>query len=159
VVSDGRLVGVAWEEAPENLLRSLVDRFPGYRPVDPREEDAGRFLLAYAEGEPISPGHVFMLQIAWERLRPFDRDVLRETARIPFGSTATYGEIARRVGRPGAARAAGGALSRNPWPVVVPCHRIVGGGGRLIGFGKGIGAKETLLTFEKTKGQAGPGAQ
>jgi methylated-DNA-[protein]-cysteine S-methyltransferase len=159
VVSDGRLVAVAWEDAPENLLRSLVERFPGHCPIDPREEDAGRFLLAYAKGGPISPGSVLMLSIAWERVRPFDRDVLRETARIPFGSTATYGEIARRAGRPGAARAAGGALSRNPWPVVVPCHRIVGGDGRLVGFGKGIGAKETLLAFEKGKRRAEPGAQ
>jgi methylated-DNA-[protein]-cysteine S-methyltransferase len=159
VVSDGLLVIVAWEETPEDLFRFLAERFPGHHPVDPREEDAGRFLLAYAEGEAFSPRNLLMLPIAWDRVRPFARDVLRETARIPFGATATYGDIAHRAGRPGAARAAGGALSHNPWPVVVPCHRVVGGNGRLVGFGKGIGAKEALLDYERKKRRAEPGAQ
>jgi len=81
----------------------------------------------------------------------FERAVYRAAAEIPYASTASYGEIARRIGRPGAARAVGMAMSRNPVPVVVPCHRVVKTNGGLGGFSArgGVATKERLLAFER----------
>jgi len=73
----------------------------------------------------------------------------RALAEIPFGSTATYGEQARRLGRPGAARAIGTAIGRNPVPMVLPCHRVVAGDGSLAGFAGGLDAKRWLLQHER----------
>ncbi|MBQ1074074.1 methylated-DNA--[protein]-cysteine S-methyltransferase [Micromonospora sp. C31] len=78
----------------------------------------------------------------------FERGVWREMTRIPYGETLTYGEVARRLGDPGAARAVGVACNRNPIPVLVPCHRIVGAGGKLVGFGGGLDRKVKLLELE-----------
>jgi len=68
--------------------------------------------------------------------------------RIPFGATATYGEIARTIGRPAAVRAVGAANGANPIPIIVPCHRVIGSNGSLTGFGGGIDVKRWLLDFE-----------
>jgi len=68
---------------------------------------------------------------------------------IPYGRTATYGELARRLGGPGLARAVGSANARNPISVVVPCHRVVGGDGRLVGYAGGLDRKRWLLDLEK----------
>ncbi|MFB6240624.1 MAG: methylated-DNA--[protein]-cysteine S-methyltransferase, partial [Gemmatimonadota bacterium] len=78
------------------------------------------------------------------RVSAFDRRVLRAASDLDFGEVAAYGELARRVGRPRAARAVGGALGRNPVPVVVPCHRIVRSDGGLGGYGSGVEYKERL---------------
>ncbi len=160
-VSAGRLLAVAWEEGLEPLGRVVEARYPGAATVDARDNAAGRYLLAYAAGEPVGSIEDDGMGVAWERVAPFDRDILRETAAIPYGRTAGYGEVAARAGRPGAARAAGAALSRNPWPIVVPCHRVVGARGGLVGFGKGLAAKEALLRFERAAaaGRAGGRAQ
>jgi len=71
-----------------------------------------------------------------------------ELSRIPWGRTISYGEQARRMGRPGAARAVGGANRRNPVAIVIPCHRVIGADGSLTGFGGGLGRKEALLSLE-----------
>lgn len=78
----------------------------------------------------------------------FERAVWAEMATIPYGETRTYGEVAAAVGDPGAARAVGVACNRNPIPVIVPCHRIVGAGGKLVGFGGGLPRKRHLLELE-----------
>jgi methylated-DNA-[protein]-cysteine S-methyltransferase len=78
----------------------------------------------------------------------FQAAVWRELRRIPAGRTSTYGELAERVGHPGSARAAGGAVGSNPIPIVIPCHRIVGSTGKLTGFGGGIARKRWLLRHE-----------
>ena len=80
------------------------------------------------------------------------RDVLRVTARIPFGRTSTYGEVARRIGRPRAARAVGNALGSNPIPIVIPCHRVLRAGGELGGYGGGVHRKRELLELEQVAG-------
>jgi methylated-DNA-[protein]-cysteine S-methyltransferase len=80
---------------------------------------------------------------------PFARRVLRAVAQIPYGATRTYGEIATRAGHPGAARAVGQIMARNPLPLVIPCHRVVAAGGRLGGFGGGLPLKRTLLALEQ----------
>jgi methylated-DNA-[protein]-cysteine S-methyltransferase len=81
------------------------------------------------------------------------RDVLSATARIPFGRTSTYGEIARRIGNPRAARAVGNALGSNPIPIVIPCHRVLRAGGALGGYGGGVERKEVLLDLEGVRPQ------
>jgi methylated-DNA-[protein]-cysteine S-methyltransferase len=79
---------------------------------------------------------------------PFQQKVWRELGSIPFGTTISYGEQARRIGRPQAARAVGAANGRNPVPVVLPCHRVIGSAGALTGFGGGLDTKRTLLRHE-----------
>ena len=69
-------------------------------------------------------------------------------ARIPYGETASYGELARRIGAPGAARAIGGACNRNPLPLVIPCHRVVASDGTIGGYGGGLDTKRRLLALE-----------
>jgi len=105
--------------------------------------DAAEQLEAYFRGElrqfdlPLAPqGTAFQLQV-WQAMRE-----------IPYGQTVTYAELARRVGRPQAARAVGGASSRNPLPVVVPCHRVVGSDGSLTGYAGGLHLKQALLELE-----------
>jgi methylated-DNA-[protein]-cysteine S-methyltransferase len=78
----------------------------------------------------------------------FERAVWAELARIPYGETRTYGAVAAAVGDPDAARAVGVACNRNPLPLIVPCHRVVGAGGKLVGFGGGLPRKRYLLELE-----------
>lgn len=74
--------------------------------------------------------------------------VWRETSAIPYGETSTYGEIARAVGHPDGARGVGRAMARNPIPIIVPCHRVVGSNGALVGYGGGLERKRLLLDLE-----------
>lgn len=74
--------------------------------------------------------------------------VLQELRRIPYGETTSYGDIAERIGRPKAVRAVGAANGRNPIPIIVPCHRVIGASGDLTGFGGGLNTKEALLRLE-----------
>ena len=83
---------------------------------------------------------------------PFQLKVWRELLKIPYGSTITYAELARRAGNDKACRAVGAANGRNPLPIVVPCHRVIGADGSLTGFGGGIGAKRRLLEMEGAEG-------
>lgn len=100
-------------------------------------------LTAYFDGDlkefdlPLRPGGT-----------EFQLAVLAELRKIPYGTTASYGEIARRIGRPKAVRAVGAANGRNPLPIVIPCHRVIGSGGQLTGFGGGLPVKEHLLRLE-----------
>jgi methylated-DNA-[protein]-cysteine S-methyltransferase len=80
---------------------------------------------------------------------PFERRVWKELRAIPYGETATYAEIARRIGRPGASRAVGRANARNPVAVVVPCHRVIGSDGSLTGYAGGMEMKRALLDLER----------
>lgn len=80
---------------------------------------------------------------------PFQLLVWEELCRIPFGETITYGELARRVGRPGGARAVGMANNRNRAGIVVPCHRVIGADGSLVGYGGGVEIKAILLRHER----------
>jgi methylated-DNA-[protein]-cysteine S-methyltransferase len=90
----------------------------------------------------------------------WDRRVLTGAARLQYGETASYGELARRIERPGAAQAVGGAMGRNPVPILIPCHRVIATGGRLGGYGgatylgrqAALDIKRTLLAIEGTTG-------
>jgi methylated-DNA-[protein]-cysteine S-methyltransferase len=82
------------------------------------------------------------------RVAPFNEAVLHELARVPYGRLDTYGGLAAKVGHPGAARAVGGVMNRNPIPIVLPCHRIVGANGSLTGYAGGLHVKRALLELE-----------
>ena len=79
---------------------------------------------------------------------PFQRSVWKAISTVGFGETITYGELARRAGHPGSARAAGAATGRNPIGIIVPCHRIVGSNGDLTGYAGGLSRKRALLALE-----------
>ena len=82
------------------------------------------------------------------RVAPFHEAVLHELARVPYGHLDTYGGLAAKVGRPRAARAVGTVMNRNPVPIVLPCHRIVGANGSLTGYAGGLHVKRALLELE-----------
>jgi len=82
---------------------------------------------------------------------PFQLNVLDQLKKIPYGETVSYGEIAARLGKPKAMRAVGAANGRNPIPVIIPCHRVIGASGKLTGFGGGLPTKEALLKLEQAK--------
>jgi methylated-DNA-[protein]-cysteine S-methyltransferase len=82
------------------------------------------------------------------RVAPFHEAVLHELARVPYGRTETYGSLAAKVGRPNAARAVGTVMNRNPIPIVLPCHRVVGANGSLTGYAGGLHVKRALLELE-----------
>jgi methylated-DNA-[protein]-cysteine S-methyltransferase len=86
----------------------------------------------------------------------FQQRVWEELNRIPYGSTISYGELARRVGNPNASRAVGLANGRNPVSLIVPCHRVIGANSKLTGYGGGLSRKEALLTFESAVLRDGP---
>jgi methylated-DNA-[protein]-cysteine S-methyltransferase len=80
---------------------------------------------------------------------PFQRSVWKQIAKVGFGKTLTYGELAKRAGHPGSARAAGAATGRNPIGIIVPCHRIMGSDGSLTGYAGGLQRKRALLSLER----------
>lgn len=92
----------------------------------------------------------FDLPIDWSQMTPFQARVLRATLTIPYGQTCTYGELAVDLGQPGASRAVGVALGKNPLPIVIPCHRILGNNGHLQGYSApdGLNKKTWLLKLE-----------
>jgi methylated-DNA-[protein]-cysteine S-methyltransferase len=142
------LARVSWQQPGDaSFVREMESRFPG-RPVvhDPDAlADAERELREYFAGERSS----FDLPVDLSELPPFHRRVLEAALRtIRFGEAIPYAELARRIGKPKAARAVGGALGRNPVAIVVPCHRVVRSDGSLGGYGGGVEYKERLLTLE-----------
>lgn len=117
----------------------------GTRAADPLLDDAERQLGEYFAGERRD----FDLPLANDGTE-FQRKVWGELRRIPFGETASYADVARRLGyAPGVSRAVGAANGANPLPVVVPCHRVVGSDGSLTGYAGGVERKRTLLALER----------
>lgn len=106
-------------------------------------KDVSHQLLEYFEGKRKS----FDLPLQLNGTE-FQVSVLKALQNIPYGETVSYGEIAKRIGRPKAMRAVGAANGRNPIPIVVPCHRVIGSSGDLTGFGGGLDTKEALLRLE-----------
>lgn len=111
-------------------------------------EDAARQLREYFAGERRD----FDLPLKLQGTE-FQVSVLEALQDIPYGETTSYGEIAKRIGRPKAVRAVGAANGRNPIPIVVPCHRVIGSTGDLTGFGGGLDTKEALLRLEAEQTQ------
>jgi len=115
--------------------------------VEPFRE-VTRQLAAYFEGTLKE----FDLELAPQGT-PFQLQVWEELQRIPYGETISYGELAQRMGNPSASRAVGAANGRNPIPIVIPCHRVIGAGGSLTGFGGGLATKRALLELEQESRQ------
>ncbi len=108
------------------------------------DDEVGKELRAYFAGELTS----FSVPMHVRRGSEFERAVWEQMKLIPFGETRSYGSVARAVGEPGGAQAVGTACNRNPLPVIVPCHRIIGADGKLVGFGGGLDRKRILLELE-----------
>lgn len=157
---EGTLLGTLWLAASDRGLVALEARvtreqfeerlWRRYR--RPIQEDGKVIRAAFIQiGEYLAGNrHVFDLPIDWALMSPFQRVVLEATQAIPYGQTRTYGEIAAAVGRPKAARAVGRAEARNPLPLIIPCHRVIGRDGKLHGYnlGEGLKTKEWLLKLE-----------
>lgn len=146
--TDRGLVKVSWQQRDDEAFVGWLERRFAGCPVVRDDEflaEAERQLREYFAGQR----SCFDLPVDLSVLSPFQRRVL-ETAlqTIPFGQVVPYAELARRIGRPKAARAVGGALGRNPVAIVVPCHRVVRGDGGLGGYGGGVEWKERLLALE-----------
>jgi methylated-DNA-[protein]-cysteine S-methyltransferase len=144
-VSERGLCRISFDPEPDRELESLGRAFGARVLRSPRPlEGVKGELDQYFSGERRS----FDLPVDIERLTAFNRTVLEELARVPYGSLTTYGTLAGRAGRPRAARAVGMVMNRNPIPIVLPCHRVVGSTGSLVGYAGGLERKETLLRLE-----------
>ena len=127
--------------------------FPeGRHPQEPQpewREERARFSEALRQLDAYFAGRLrrFELPLAPQGTG-FQRSVWEALCLIPYGETLSYGELARRLGKPGASRAVGLANGRNPLPIVIPCHRVVGSDGSLTGFGGGLPTKTKLLRLE-----------
>lgn len=153
-----RFVGAQLPERDEETARRrLARRFP-----EAEEAEAEGFVAeavtgirALFDGEKRDLSH---LPVALDLVSDFNRKVYEVALAIPPGETLTYGEVAQRIGEPGAARAVGVALGQNPWPIIVPCHRVLAAGGRTGGFSAdgGVETKLRILTIEKARTSAEP---
>ena len=133
------------DEPSDNELRRLVRVYgPGIVPDHRRSSALARELDQYFSGKR----REFDIDVDLSGLTPFQTKVLAATAKIPFGAVSTYQAVARRAGNERASRAAGGALNQNPIPIVVPCHRVVGSNGSLVGYAGGLDTKRRLLAIE-----------
>jgi methylated-DNA-[protein]-cysteine S-methyltransferase len=143
--TDRGLLRIFFDADPEEQLDRLAQA-AGVRVLRAPSsiDDARRELDEYFSGHRRS----FDLSIDLRGAAPFTAEVLDQLARVPYGHTATYGELALRVGHPRAARAVGTVMNRNPVPIVLPCHRVVGASGSLVGYGGGLERKEQLLRLE-----------
>ena len=134
---DQGLYSIAWEEG------MIIDQAP----ENPHLLLARQELRQYFAGEL----QTFTVPIDFSRWQGFTAQVYTLLRAVPYGETITYGELARRAGQPGAARAVGGMMARNPLPIILPCHRVIATNGALTGYsgGAGIATKIYLLQHEK----------
>jgi len=132
----------------ESLTRVAMSPRPNDVPDDGRHEPAA-FADVQAQLEAYFTGELteFDLPLA-PRGSEFQLSVWNALLEIPYGETASYGEIARNVGRPDAVRAVGATNGRNPIAVIIPCHRVIGSDGSLVGYGGGLDRKRLLLELE-----------
>jgi len=139
VAGDGGLTSIRFP--PQGGVRHAVDG--AWTEGGPLVAEAARQLDEYFAGRrrvfelPLAPGGT-----------PFMRAVWAELGRIPYGQTTSYGALAARLGKPGSSRAVGSANGKNPLPIVVPCHRVIGADGSLTGFAGGLAIKRALLDLE-----------
>jgi methylated-DNA-[protein]-cysteine S-methyltransferase len=143
------LVRVAYADEDGSIEASLSALARSLSPrviAAPRRLDAARRELdEYFAGARDR----FEVPLDWRLTHGFGRRVLRSTARIPYGSVSSYGQVATAAGSPRGSRAAGNALGANPLPIVVPCHRVLHSGGGLGGYTGGVERKLTLLAIER----------
>lgn len=154
--TDEGIVGLELRTTDEAFGASLGARTrrPVVPAADPAASPAARAHLAALEGEVAEhlagTREAFDLPVVLEGVSDWDRRVLDGVRTIPRGATASYGEVARRIGAPGASRAVGGAVGRNPIGLLIPCHRVVAGDGTLGGYGGSwFGSREELLGLKE----------
>jgi methylated-DNA-[protein]-cysteine S-methyltransferase len=136
---------ISYDADPDAQAERLASAYGSRVLRAPRAvDDVKRELDEYFEGRR----EAFDLSIDLAGAAEFTRDVLHQLARVPFGEVTTYGQLAQLVGRPRAARAVGTVMNRNPIPIVLPCHRVVGSTGSLVGYAGGLDRKEQLLRLE-----------
>ena len=147
-VWEDRLIGVSVGRSLPQFKQTLVE-WVGDAVITDSKTAVEPFLLAlrqYIAGDRRS----FELPIEWRVLTEFQADVLRLVHMIPYGETRTYGEIAKTLKKPNAARAVGRANATNPMPIIIPCHRVIGSNGKLRGYNApdGVNTKAWLLKLE-----------
>jgi methylated-DNA-[protein]-cysteine S-methyltransferase len=137
----------------ERLRQEILKEFPGARRGGLFLKRAQKELTEYFSGRRIR----FAIPLDLDEATPFQKKVYRTMVKIPFGEVRSYRWLAQRIGDPKALRAVGGANAQNRWPVVIPCHRIVGSDGRLTGFSApgGLSLKAALLKLEGIPVQKG----
>jgi methylated-DNA-[protein]-cysteine S-methyltransferase len=134
--------------SPERVIKKIVAEFGSGITKTPAKGNIADKITRYFSGEKAS----FKCMLDWSFLSPFQKKVLKVAMKVPYGAVESYGSLAEKAGCPKGSRAVGGALARNPFPLVVPCHRIVRGDGSLGGFSAGGGTqlKKKLLKLEGT---------
>jgi methylated-DNA-[protein]-cysteine S-methyltransferase len=144
-VTERGLCRISFDPEPDRETEQLA-RFFGTRVLRaPRAVDiVKRELDEYFDGRR----RAFDLPVDLRGRSEFSRIVLEHLAQVPYGEVTTYGSLAARTGRPRAARAVGTIMNRNPIPIVLPCHRVVGSTGNLVGYGGGLARKRHLLDLE-----------
>jgi len=141
---DGAICAITLGPTKDAALRELLERSADGPADAKRVAPLIDLVRRAAQGEPVRVNrHVRVVEGT-----VFQRAVWQALAAIPRGTTISYAELARRVGRPGAARAVGQAMGANPVPILLPCHRVVASGGGLGGFGGGLPMKRALLRAE-----------
>lgn len=144
------LLGFALPERSEHALRARLRSQYGQPDEQPPNECARQVIDGVRTLLEGRAADLSFVELDMSNVPAFHRRVYVAAREVPFGATITYGELAARLGSPNAARAVGQALGRNPFAIVVPCHRIVGASGKLVGFTAhgGISTKQRLLTIE-----------
>lgn len=153
VATSDCLVGLAFGDRSPAVSRRRVEAIGGGHSIEPSHAAAVdvdalvAMLKSYAAGEPVEFSEV---PINVAPLTPFGRRVIAACRAVPWGETRSYGELAAACGRPRAARAVGSVMARNQAPLVAPCHRVLGAGGRLGGYSapQGLAMKRRLLALE-----------
>ena len=144
-ITDRGLCEISYDPEPEREAEGLARAFGvrvlrSPRPIDPARRQPDEYFAGKRRS--------FDLPVDLRLARDFGRTVLQELARVPYGELTTYGTLAARAGHPRAARAVGTVMNRNPLPIVLPCHRVVGSTGALVGYGGGLERKRALLELE-----------
>lgn len=145
VGGDAGLAGVLWEKQDPAESGFVLDREDPRHPV---LQQAARELREYFAGER----REFSVPLDFSGTE-FQNKVWRALRSIPFGETRSYGQLAAQIGAPKASRAVGAANGRNPIPIILPCHRVIGSSGSLTGFGGGLPMKKQLLAHELEREQ------
>ena len=156
-------IGVVWEyrnkkakirriylpASKSKLLSQIRGDFPAIKQPECKiKNGADRLIAELYKGKK---GKVILSMMDMEKLRAFQRQVLQQACRISRGKVATYSGLAEKVGKPGAARAVGTVMANNPFPIMIPCHRVIRADGTLGGFGGGLKMKKKMLKSEDVK--------
>ena len=142
--SDRGIWRIEFDSSEQQFLEELTADGVTAGRIDRKTAATRKALRDYLAGRL----KTFNRRINWSRLNGFDLRALQVCADIPYGETLSYGEIAARAGSPGGARAVGQAMGKNPFPIIVPCHRVIKSDGTIGGFGGGLHLKKALLELE-----------